>query len=149
MIRTAILSDLSTLEGFRQGIVDAERPFDNTLKPDPIVYYDLEALILSPNAKVLVVEMNAQPVACGYAEIREAKDYLKHDFYAHIGCMFVQQEYRGKGLVKDLIQTLQEWAQTKGVLEIRLEVYAENEIACNAYKKIGFVPHILEMRLRL
>ena len=63
--------------------------------------------------------------------------------------MFVQQEYRGKGLVKDLIQTLQEWAQTKGVLEIRLEVYAENEIACNAYKKIGFVPHILEMRLLL
>ncbi|WP_336622662.1 MULTISPECIES: hypothetical protein [unclassified Cellulophaga] len=35
-IRIAKLEDLETLKSFEQGVILAERPFDETLKPDPI-----------------------------------------------------------------------------------------------------------------
>ena len=43
--RVANLTDLPILLQFEQGIITAERPFDPTLKPDPISYYNLEELI--------------------------------------------------------------------------------------------------------
>jgi predicted GNAT family acetyltransferase len=34
-------------------------------------------------------------------------------------------------------------------MEIRLEVYAANTVALKAYEKVGFVGHMLTMRLNL
>ena len=41
IIRQARHTDLDTLFRFEQGVITAERPFDPTLKKDPIHYYDL------------------------------------------------------------------------------------------------------------
>ena len=51
--RKASLSDLETLRRFEQGVINAERPFDPTLKKDHIQYYDIETMItaskINPN----------------------------------------------------------------------------------------------------
>ena len=44
-IRKALLGDLEQLLVFEQDLIKTERPFDLTLKPDPINYYDLESLL--------------------------------------------------------------------------------------------------------
>ena len=54
LIRTATQVDLPTLLAFEQGIITAERPYDKTLKPDPISYYDISELIASNDAEVAV-----------------------------------------------------------------------------------------------
>jgi len=38
-------------------------------------------------------------------------------------------------------------AKENKITEVQLDVYAENKIALNTYKKIGFKPDLLKMRL--
>lgn len=52
--RSATVEDLTILFGFEQGIIEAERPFDTTLKRGHINYYDVEAMIESDDVEVLV-----------------------------------------------------------------------------------------------
>ncbi|GGI56938.1 GNAT family N-acetyltransferase [Winogradskyella haliclonae] len=145
--RTAILEDLPILYQFEQGIITAERPFDSTLKPDPINYYDLKELILSDKAEVVVAHIDDKIIASGYAKILNGKPYHKHDEYAYLGFMFVESEYRGKGIIQSIVDKLKEWALTKGLKEIRLEVYDDNDAAIRAYEKSNFKKHMVEMRM--
>jgi hypothetical protein len=46
-LRRADHRDLDTILRFQQGVVDAERPLDVTLKDGPIRYYDFEQLLNS------------------------------------------------------------------------------------------------------
>ncbi len=145
-LRKARLEDLNTLLQFEQGIIATERPFDSTLKDGEINYYDLKALILSPQACVMVAEVDGQLAGAGYAQIRQAEDFLKHIQFAYLGFMFVTPQHRGRGINKAILQELTNWAKAKHIFEIRLQVYAENEIAKTAYEKAGFKNYMLVMR---
>lgn len=147
--RPATLADLDTLLQFEQGIVVAERPFDPTLKTGEIHYYDLAALILSPEAEVIVAEVENELVGSGYAQIRPGKNYNKHERFAYLGFMYVKPEFRGQGINKLVMNALVAWSKSQGMAEIRLEVYAENAAAKRAYEKAGFTPNLLEMRMNL
>lgn len=145
--RSATLNDLETLLRFEQGVIAAERPYDPTLKDDPINYYDLKALITSEDAQIIVAELNGELVGSGYALIKPSRLFEKHGRYAYLGFMFVPEASRGLGINKKIIEALKVWAISKGLTEIRLEVYMENESAIKAYNKAGFKAHLLEMRL--
>jgi ribosomal protein S18 acetylase RimI-like enzyme len=146
-IRQATINDLPILYNFEQGVITAERPFDDTLKPDPVTYYDLEQMIASPDVEIVVGELNGAIIACGYARITLAKHFIKHTHHAYLGFMYVVPEHRGQGFNKKIIEHLTAWAHAKGLTELRLEVYAGNSSAIKAYEKIGFTPYIVEMRL--
>lgn len=147
--RSATVEDLDTLLQFEQGIVTAERPFDPTLKAGEIHYYDLKALILSPEAEVVVAVAGEEIIGSGYAQIRQAKDYLRHSRFAYLGFMYVKPAFRGQGINQKVLDALTNWIKEQGIAEIRLEVYAENEGAKRAYAKAGFTPNLLEMRMNL
>lgn len=148
-IRTAVISDLSRLLEFEQGIVAAERPFDPTLKPGEIHYYDLEEIVKSPDAIVAVAELNGELIGSGYARIKTADDFLQHKEYAYLGCMYVEPAHRGKGIVRAITDYLFDWIRQRGISEVRLDVYSANKHAINAYTKMGFTPNMLEMRIAL
>ena len=149
IIRPARIDEINILLTFEQGIVEAERPFDSTLKEGEIHYYDLAYLIESPIAEVIVAETNGEVAGSGYALIKEAKPYLKHTHYAYLGFMYVKPEYRGQGINKAILEALKQWAFGKGIREIRLEVYEDNMVAKKAYEKAGFKGNLLEMRMAL
>ena len=44
IIRIATLKDLTVLLRFEQGVIEAERPFDPTIKECEIPYYDISEL---------------------------------------------------------------------------------------------------------
>ncbi|MGB5497718.1 MAG: GNAT family N-acetyltransferase, partial [Maribacter sp.] len=98
IVRNATFDDLAVLLEFEQGVISAERPFDSTLKEDPIVYYDLRALILNEEASVVVAEINGKVVGSGYALIKPARHYLDHEYYSYLGFMFTLPDFRGKGI---------------------------------------------------
>jgi RimJ/RimL family protein N-acetyltransferase len=145
-IRKATIADLDVLKALEQGIIKAERPFDESLAEDPISYYDLEALINDPKALVLVATHDKEIVSCGYGLEKTAKPYLNHANYAYLGYMFTLPQYRGHGLNGKILFALKDWANNRGLLEIRLTVYDENTVALRAYEKVGFKKHIVEMR---
>lgn len=149
IIRQAKESEINVLIEFEQGIVEAERPFDNTLKLGEIHYYDLLELIRSREAEVLVAIVDDQVVGSGYARLLDAKPYQKYEKYAYLGFMFVKPEYRGQGINKMILHRLINWAKERNISEIRLQVYEENTSAKKAYAKAGFRPNLLEMRMEI
>jgi len=148
-IRKASLDDLEQLMIFEQDLIKTERPFDPTLKPDPINYYDLKSLLISPLAEVLVAEADNKVIASGYVRIDRSKPFLKHSTHAYLGFMYVLPEYRGQGINKQIMDALKDWAVSKNITEFRLEVYYDNISAIKAYEKIGFSRYSLEMRYNL
>src|SRR5690606_11863464 len=120
LVRKATLENLDILYAFEQKIIRAERPYDVTLGEDPISYYDLKELIGIDEAIVLLAEQDSRIIGSGFAHIREAKPYLAHDFYAHLGFMYTDPEYRGKGVNKAIIQALMAWCRSKMITEVRL-----------------------------
>lgn len=146
-VRKATLDDVPVLLEFEQGLIQAERPMDPTIKEGHIHYYDVRDFILQEDAELYVVELNGQLVASGYAKIKSDRDYLKHKKLGYLGFMFVPPEHRGKGYNKLILDVLIDWCRQRGLEEIRLDVYDVNDPALRAYEKAGFVKHLINMRL--
>ena len=145
-IRTAANTDLPKLAEFLQTLVDAERPFDPTLKEGEIFYYDIQELIEDKATEIMVVESNNEIIGSGYAQIRSAKPYEKHEVFGYLGFMFVSPEFRGQGISGLLLTALKKWILDQGITEVRLQVYDENEAAVRAYEKAGFKKIVTTMR---
>ena len=60
LIRKATPDDLPALLKFEQGIIEAERPFDETLVTEAFHYYDLAARIRDHDAEVVVAEIGVE-----------------------------------------------------------------------------------------
>lgn len=149
ILREAREQDLKTLLEFEQGIVESERPFDPTLIDGEIHYYDLKDFIQSKDATLIVAEKNNEIVGSGYALIKSSsKNYTTFKKYAYLGFMFIKPEHRGEGINKLITEQLVNWAKSKGISEIRLDVYDQNSSAVKAYEKAGFEPLLLTMRLK-
>lgn len=147
--RIAKTEDLPVLLEFEQGIIRIERPFDPTLDKDPISYYDIKKLIFSNDAEVIVAVDGTKIVGSAYVKIKKAAPYLKHENYAYLGFMFVEPEYRGRGINRMIIEELHTWTKSRNLTEVRLEVYNDNDSALRAYEKAGFKRHMITMRIGL
>lgn len=149
IVRKASLNDLPTLLEFEQGLIEAERPMDPTIKAGNISYYDISLLIKNDNSDVFVVENNGKILASGYAKILDDRHYLKHEKQGYLGFMFVPNEHRGKGLNKLIMDALVNWCKEMKVYELRLDVYDSNNPAIRAYEKAGFKKHLINMRFNI
>lgn len=149
LIRTATIQDLDILLRFEQSLIRAERPFDPTLKEGVIHYYDLAEMIGASHVEVVVAEWDKEIIGSGYARIENGRHYLKHTQHAYLGFMYVDPAHRGKGVNQKILEVLRQWALSRNMTEMRLDVYIDNLSAIKAYEKAGFVPHLLEMRMGL
>ena len=105
--------------------------------------------IQNNDSELLVVELNTEIVASGYANIKSDKAYLKHKKQGYLGFMYVDKKHRGKGVNKLIIEGLLEWCKQKNIHEIRLDVYDDNIPAMQAYEKAGFKKHLINMRMNI
>ncbi|HLI93665.1 MAG TPA: GNAT family N-acetyltransferase [Puia sp.] len=147
--RPATPGDLPTLLRFEQGVIAAERPLDPTIQDGPIHYYDLNLMLNSPNIHLVVAEAGGTVVGSGYARIDPSRHYLKHSHHAYCGFMYVEPAWRGRGVNQAIIAALRDWAQSRNLTELRLDVYTTNDAAIRAYEKAGFTPYLINMRLGL
>lgn len=65
--------------------------------------------------------------------------YLESKPFVEIGGLVVEQNLRGEGIGKSLMQTVEHWAKTIGLLEIRLRSNIIRTEAHMFYEKIGYV----------
>nr|WP_299339823.1 GNAT family N-acetyltransferase [Allomuricauda sp.] len=147
IIRRATLEDLQILLSFEQEIIKAERPYDPTIREDPVNYYDLKDMVLNGDACVVVASENGKLVASGYAIPKRARHYLDHEYYAYLGFMYTHPDFRGMGINAKIVEELKKWSEQNGLTEIRLTVYSDNVPAIKAYEKVGFKKHLIEMRI--
>ncbi len=149
IIKSATIENLDILLTFEQGIIDAERPFDETLKSGNINYYDLREMILDSEIEVAIALVDSKIVGSGYAKIMEAKPYYTFSKYAYLGFMYTHMNFRGLGINSRIIEYLKEWCVSKNISEMRLDVYDINLSAIKAYEKFGFKRDMVTMRIGL
>lgn len=147
--RPATPEDLPVLLQFEQGIITAERPFDPTLKPDPISYYDVGAMIVDPDVEVIVAVDGDLVVGSGYAKEKPSDVYVDPPKHCFLGFMYVHPDYRGRGVNGLVTEALLDWARLRGLTEVQLRVYDDNLGAVRAYKKKGFSKYMVVMRREL
>ena len=148
-IRKATTEDLSILYEFEQGVLKAERPMYKTLKISKTYYYDIPNLISELNVELVIAEINDVIAGCGYARIKQARDCFQFDQFSYLGFMFTKEDYRGKGVNKTIMNYLYDWSLSKGIYEVRLEVYPSNNAAIKAYEKVGMQATMHTMRIDL
>ena len=150
-VRRATADDLSDLLAFEQAIIEFERPYNERLGKEEIHYYDLKAMLSSPEVNIQVIDApdGAGIIASGFAEIRQQRNYFDHEQYAHFGFMYVHKDYRGMELNGLIIDSLKDWCRELSVDYAYLTVYPQNSGAIKAYEKKGFKPSLLEMHLEL
>lgn len=149
IMREAQVDDYPSLAALEQKVIDAERPYNASLKEKDAYYYDIEKLISDRDSRLVVGEVSGDIIATGYVQVRHSKPALGHDNHGYLGFMYVAEEYRGLGLNKVILQDLINWGQQRGVTDFYLDVYAENNSAVRAYEKFGFRGSLLEMKLNL
>jgi ribosomal protein S18 acetylase RimI-like enzyme len=137
---------LSRLKEFEQGVIQAERPFAQNLRDGDVTYYDLEELLRSELAAVIVAEIGGEIIASGFIRIEKEKPHFKPASYGYIGFLYVTPDYRGKGIIVLLVEELMNWARERNIKSFKLEVFNKNKSALRAYEKLGFVA---EMQLML
>lgn len=148
-IRKALLKDKEILLALEQKVVEAERPYNSTIKPNDAVYYDLDNLLNDDKSYLVVAEIAEQIIGTGYAQIRQSKKSLKHDQHAYLGFMFVEPAFRGLGVNKLIMESLMDWSKEQGISDFYLDVYYQNEAAIKAYEKVGFTKSLVEMKINL
>lgn len=74
--------------------------------------------------------------------------FVQHK-YATIIDLFVTEDYRGKGVGRQLLEAAKQWAKTRGLDYIELNVLAENENGMQFYlhEEFGIVSHIMRYKL--
>jgi ribosomal protein S18 acetylase RimI-like enzyme len=141
------MKDHLALLALEQKVVEAERPFNKTIRSENAIYYDLQTLLTSNDSCVTVAEHEETIIATGYAQIRTSKQSLEHTRHSYLGFMYVAPDYRRLGINQQVIDNLIGWSKEQGVRDFYLDVYTENEAAIRAYEKFGFVKSILEMKI--
>lgn len=147
--RIAVLDDLPRLLELEQLVIEAERPFNASIKSDKTAYYDIRHLICNCDSHLIVCEDDEDIIGTGYAQVRESKISLEHEFHSYLGFMYVSPAYRGRGINKKILEDLVAWSQQRGARDLYLDVYVRNNAAIKAYQKAGFEPCMMEMKLRL
>ncbi len=137
------------LQQFEQGVITAERPFDVTLRREPVRYYDIPALIDAPTATLLVGVLNGDVIACGFARLESSAGFQRHTRHAYLGFIYVKPEHRGKRYSAEILSALKRWIRARGITEVRLEAYVANTSAITSYERAGFEKHTVIMRASL
>lgn len=152
-IRRAKLSDVSLIDKFQNEIGVHERDLDSNIKKNGKVRYqtlnDIKKLITSKNAIIVIAEFNNKPIGCGFGNIQKnSADWSRFKYKGYIGMMFVEKQYRSQGIGGIMLGYILDWFKKRKIKDIRLQVYQNNDIAVNAYKKAGFKNYIAEMTYR-
>lgn len=149
ILREANKHDIPVLLELEQRVIEAERPFDASIKNKKTHYYDLNDLIENQDSCLVVAEELTKIVGTGYAKIKPSKEAFTHERHSYLGFMYVAPKHRGNRINQKVMNYLVEWSKNKGITELYLEVYCQNESAIKAYKNAGFEPCLLEMKLCL
>jgi putative acetyltransferase len=101
----------------------------NELKEDQSTYDQYNKV---PDlSTVVIIYMNEKPIACGcFKPYRDDATEIKR--------MFVEKEYRGKGLSKLILNELEQWAIESGFRFAILETSIHFKAAQNLYAKAGY-----------
>jgi len=112
---------------------DLQRIYEIEIKSfkTPYSFFTLQTLFWFNKEYFYVAELKGKVIGFIVGDLRGRS-------YGHIVSIAVDEQYRGKGIGRCLIEKLIEKFKRKGVKIVKLEVAVSNNVAQSMYKKIGF-----------
>lgn len=134
-IREAELRDLLFLVEFTS---EEAREAENAVKIPETLKRGIEAALRDRGIASYWVMADKDDIPIGsISTVREWSDW-NAGYYWWIQSMYLRPDYRGKGLMSELISYVESEMYRAGGLELRLYVHSNNVVARRAYEKSGF-----------
>ena len=143
-IRKAQMSDADKLNKLLTLLIRDEKQYDDTIDENFTVTNMYENYIYDLNRLILVVEENNNIIGYLYGYINDDKVSLKS---AKLDALYIEKEYRNKGIAEKLINYFKKWVSDNGIEIIEVDVCSNNIKAKNLYKKHKF--NVIKETLRL
>ena len=153
-IKTATMDDLQKVQELNLKLFEKEhKEFDSFLNLDwtfgkvGTKYYQNRISKDDGFVFVAIVDNKIVGYLCG--GLNNAEDYRILPIVAELENTFVLEEFRSKGIGKQLHNKFIEWCKTKNVGKIRAEASAQNELAIKFYRNNNFKDYALVLEADL
>ena len=102
---------------------------------------ECEAWLARKNSIVLVAQRSESSCLCGFIEVgeREFADGCETSPVAYLEGWFVDEDLRGLGIGRQLLQAAEEWAIKNGYSEFASDALLDNLSSQRAHNAVGFV----------
>ncbi|MED3908272.1 GNAT family N-acetyltransferase [Peribacillus simplex] len=140
MIRTGELEDAEAVLDVQNSVISEGEYFialSEEFNKTPEQQRDwIRRLLENERETIFVAEINGEVIGwIGFQSENRKRMSHKGSFG-----MMIRKNYRGKGIGKELIKALLEWAEANPFIEkVSLGVFSTNQRAISLYKKMGFV----------
>jgi GNAT superfamily N-acetyltransferase len=94
---------------------------------------------LSPSTPLWWAVAATQPVGCLW--LGTALDQWTGERQAYVLLVYVEPDYRRRGIGAALLHTAHAWARGHGYAQISLQVFETNQAALQLYQRLGYQPH--------
>lgn len=135
VVRRAELSDIEMLVSF--AVQEAEEAEGIELSPENVRRGIRAALANDSLGRFWILTGENEEAVGNISVIREWSNW-NGGYYWWIQSLFILPEFRGAGLMQNLIDAVKDAAHRGGAIDLRLYVHGKNERAIKAYHKAGF-----------
>ena len=103
-------------------------------------------------SRILILEREGQIAGfIGFSAFAVNRKFInagvKH--YGMISEVYVQDNYRGQGLAKELVKAAERYFKDWGITLVLVEALMENRAAQSIYEELGFVPYYTNLVKRI
>ena len=146
-IRCAFNTDLEAVLQLDQELIRHDLRFDPTLDPDwsfseeGMAWFRERIAGKDGIVVVAVCEGDLVGYLCGGR--CEAESYRRTRPMGEVDCMFLREEFRGRGVGEKMIERFREWCAENGIGRIRVVACAGSAHAIRFYRRMGFEPYDL------
>lgn len=101
---------------------------------------EFRELLSGPDAAVFLAEGEGQ--AIGFAQCQLRRDYVEGTDSSPVGYLegiFVREEYRRRGIAKELLRACEDWAGEQGCAEFASDCELENYESFRFHLALGFL----------
>lgn len=146
MIKRVTSDDLADLcDILLTKLIQYERKYDNFINEKFIVKDYFKNVVKNKDNILLAKIINESVV--GYIYLKPIKNDFENGYL--IDGIYVKEEYRNKGIAKELIKKALNILGSNNIQFIDINVMYDNEIAKNIYKFFGFKEFKVQMRTKI
>jgi len=152
IIRKTTIKDFVKLKELKIKSKKEEMKYSDSLKPlnktlnKYFEYFKIE--LRKKNSAVFIAE-NKIPIGMIIVTYFKPLIISKFSKKGYVSNLFVDEEYRNKGVGKKLLNASLKWLKDNKVKYISLEIHLENKTALKFYRKAGFKDYTLKLAKRI
>lgn len=145
-IKVATIEDVEKILELNKKLFDYEiqqgfdKNLDSSWSETEEAAEEIRDRVSSEESRGFVVRGGQEAVGYLIGLIQEEETGRAESKYAEIEHMFVDEDFRSRGVGASLVNNFKEWAKEQGIRKIKVNVSFENKEAVRFYEKLGLVP---------